>query len=188
MPLSRTVAVHLVHPLAAPDDDPEPVREARRDLQRGRARRRRCRAFPASASILLAPTLSETIAAHRSPSSTSGMRELTWMTLHQRFVGLPPRENLDRGQPARPPWKSATSLPCDHSSVHGWIRSAKPPLWYPPIMGIGDAPKRGSALVSRDRFRRPRRGRRPSRAAAKSLTSTTTSPTLSRTNRTANEK
>ena len=32
--------IHLVHPLAAPDDDPEPVREARRGLQRGRARRR----------------------------------------------------------------------------------------------------------------------------------------------------
>ena len=32
--------VHLVHPLAAPDDDPEPVREARHDLQRGGARRR----------------------------------------------------------------------------------------------------------------------------------------------------
>ena len=33
-------SVHLVHPLAAPNDDPEPVREARRDLQRRRARRR----------------------------------------------------------------------------------------------------------------------------------------------------
>ena len=66
--------------------------------------------FPASASILLAPTLTEAMEAQRSPSSTSGMRELTLMICITGSLVWPRAMSLIAGS-RRPSWKIEVAAP-----------------------------------------------------------------------------
>ena len=66
--------------------------------------------FPAISASLAAPMRTEAIAAHRSPSSTSGMRELTLMTSISDGIGSP-REIILTAGSLSPSWKISVASP-----------------------------------------------------------------------------
>ena len=66
--------------------------------------------FPASASIRRAPIRTEAMEAHRSPSSTSGMRELTLMISITASSAWPRAISLIAGS-RKPSWKIDVAAP-----------------------------------------------------------------------------